>query len=167
MHIGVHESPLNFGSFALSGLNTSSSYDLGSAIARHYISGTLFKAGWVLGSLDILGSPTGFTRTVSDGVRDLIAFPYEGSFRGPWAFISGVVHGSSSLVKHVTAGTLTSVTNFASSVSRNLDRLSLDSEHTERNEISRRSSKPSGLGQGILFGLSGVGIGILGAIGGI
>uniref|UniRef100_A0A0K2T0P4 Chorein N-terminal domain-containing protein n=1 Tax=Lepeophtheirus salmonis TaxID=72036 RepID=A0A0K2T0P4_LEPSM len=167
MYIGVHESPLNFGAFSCSGLNTTSSFAMGNTIARHYISGTLFKAGWVVGSLDILGSPTGFTRTLGDGVRDLFALPYEGSFRGPWAFISGLVHGSSSLVKHITAGTLTSVTNFASSVSRNLDRLSLDCEHQERNEVSRRSSKPSGLGQGILYGLSGVGIGILGAIGGI
>ena len=47
--------------------------------------------------------------------------------------ISGITTGSSSLVKHVSAGTLTSVTNFASSVSRNLDRLSLDLEHFQRN----------------------------------
>ena len=33
-----------------------------------------------------------------------------------------------SLVKHLTAGTLTSLTNLASSVARNLERLSLDEE---------------------------------------
>ena len=58
------------------------------------------------------------------------------------------------------------MTNFASSVSRNLDRLSLDDEHCKRNEVTRRS-RPKGFGQGLANGLSGVGISLLGAIGGI
>ncbi len=65
-----------------------------------------------------------------------------------------------------SSGTLTSVTNFASSVSRNLDRLSLDHEHQHRNEVARRS-RPQGLGQGFVNGLSGIGISLLGAVGGI
>ena len=69
------------------------------------------------------------------------------------------------MVKHVSAGTLTSVTNFASSVSRNLDRLSLDSEHCQRNELVRRTL-PQGVGHGLVNGMSGIGISILGAIGG-
>ena len=70
------------------------------------------------------------------------------------------------MVKHVSAGTLTSVTNFASSVSRNLDRLSLDSEHCQRNELVRRTL-PQGVGHGLINGMSGIGISILGAIGGM
>ena len=58
------------------------------------------------------------------------------------------------------------MTNFASSVSRNLDRLSLDTEHCQRNELFRRE-KPQGIGQGLANGLSGVGISLLGAIGGL
>lgn len=58
------------------------------------------------------------------------------------------------------------MTNFASCVSRNLDRLSLDDEHCKRNEISRRQ-RPQGFGQGLVNGLSGVGISLLGAVGGI
>lgn len=56
-------------------------------------------------------------------LRNNLFFP---SLQGPWAFVGGMAHGSTSLIKHVSAGTLTSMTNFASSVSRNLDRLSLD-----------------------------------------
>ena len=114
----------------------------------------------------MIGSPTGLTRAVGDGIKDFVGLPYNGLFNGPWAFMTGIVHGSSSLVKHVSAGTLTSVTNFASSVSRNLDRLSLDKDHCQRNEIARRSS-PHGISHGIANGLSGVGISLLGAIGGI
>ena len=69
-------------------------------------------------------------------------------------------------MKHVSAGTLTSVTNFASSISRNLDRLSLDTEHCQRNELARRNL-PQGVGHGLVNGMSGIGISILGAIGGL
>ena len=166
MYIGVDQSPLNFTPFTKTSF-ICTSYSLGQNLARHYISGALFRAGWVVGSLELIGSPTGFTRTVGDGLKDFVALPYHGIFHGPWAFVSGVAHGSTSLVKHISAGTLTSMTNFASSVSRNLDRLSLDEEYCNRNEVNRRSSRPQGFGQGLVNGLSGVGISILGAVGGI
>ena len=73
-------------------------------MARHYISGALFRAGWVVGSLDVIGSPAGFTRTVGEGVKDFVVLPYEGIFQGPWSFISGLTNGSSSLIKHISAG---------------------------------------------------------------
>ena len=165
MYIGLDQSPLNFSQFYRSNLFTTN-YCLGQMLARHYISGALFRAGWVVGSLDLIGSPAGFTRTLGDGLKDFVSLPYQGIMLGPWAFLGGMASGSSSLLKHVSAGTLTSMTNFASSVSRNLDRLSLDQEHCQRNEVFRRE-KPQGLGQGLVNGLSGVGISLLGAVGGI
>ncbi len=165
MHIGLDQSPLDFAPFQRRRLRTTH-YALGQQLARHFISGALFRAGWVVGSLDLIGSPAGFTRTLGSGIRDFVFLPYEGAAQGPWAFLGGITHGSSSLVKHVSAGALTSVTNFASSVSRNLDRLSLDEEHQLRNEVVRRE-RPQGLGQGLFNGLSGVGISLLGAIGGL
>ena len=62
---------------------------LGQSIARHYISGTLFRAGWVVGSLEMIGSPAGLTRAVSTGMRDFVALPYNGILNGPWAFLRG------------------------------------------------------------------------------
>lgn len=64
-------------------------------------------------------------------------------------FLSGVTHGSASLMRHVTAGTLESVTKLASSVARNLDRMTLDEEHLRRTEEQRRL-KPQGVTQGFL-----------------
>jgi len=58
-------------------------------------------------------------------------------------------------------GTLTSITNFASSVSRNMERLSFDVDHIQRNEILRRQ-KPSHVSEGLRNGLSGLGLSILG-----
>ena len=164
-YVGLDQSPLQFGGYRREFIRTTD-FALGQSIAKHYISGTLFRAGWVVGSLEMIGSPAGLTRAVGDGLRDFIALPYHGILNGPWAFLTGITHGSSSLVKHVSAGTLTSVTNFASSVSRNLDRLSFDSEHCQRNEMARRAL-PLGVGHGLANGLSGIGISILGAIGGL
>ena len=164
-YVGLDSSPLTFGGYRREFIRTTD-FALGQSIAKHYISGTLFRAGWVVGSLEMIGSPAGLTRAVGDGLRDFIALPYHGILNGPWAFLTGITHGSSSLVKHVSAGTLTSVTNFASSVSRNLDRLSFDSEHCQRNEMARRAL-PLGVGHGLANGLSGIGISILGAIGGL
>ena len=59
------------------------------------------------------------------------------------------------------AGTLTSITNFASSVSRNMERLSFDVDHIQRSEILRRH-KPSHVSEGLRNGLSGLGLSILG-----
>ena len=60
-------------------------------------------------------------------------------------------------------GTITSVTNLASSISRNMDRLSLDTGHRQRQEESRRH-RPVGLADGLRQGLTGFGISLLGEL---
>lgn len=163
--VAVDRTVLNFGQFDTGPVFTTAS-QLGQALSVHYTSGAIFKAGWVLGSLEILGNPAGLLRSFGSGLADTILLPYEGLTRGPTAFISGVAGGISSLVWQVTAGTLTSITKFATSVSRNLDRLSLDSDHMMRQETARRRV-PSRTTEGLVQGLSHFGISILGAIAGI
>ena len=64
----------------------------------------LFFSGWVVGSLEILGSPTGLIRSLGNGVSDLFRMPYEGFTQGPGAFIGGVTRGMGSLLRHVSTG---------------------------------------------------------------
>lgn len=52
-------------------------YRLGQTLAMHYVSSALFKAGWVVGSLELLGSPTALARTVSLGLKDFVRLPYQ------------------------------------------------------------------------------------------
>ncbi|XP_050696701.1 intermembrane lipid transfer protein VPS13B-like isoform X2 [Eriocheir sinensis] len=165
LYVALDRSPLHFSQFQRSEILTTS-YSLGHSLTMHYLSGALIRAGWVVGSLDLLGNPGGFARTVGSGMRDFVQLPYEGILQGPWAFIAGVTHGSLSLVKHLTAGTVVSLTNLASSVARNMERLSLDQDHARRSEASRRDH-PNGLVQGLTQGLSSFGISLLGAIGGL
>lgn len=61
----------------------------------------------------------------------------------------------------VSTGTLTSITNLATSLARNMDRLSLDDEHYMRQEEWRRQL-PETLGDGLRQGLSRLGISLLG-----
>ncbi|KAK4875062.1 hypothetical protein RN001_011484 [Aquatica leii] len=165
LYIALDQSPLQFGLFERSNLLTTS-YRLGNHLAMHYITGAIFGAGWVVGSLELLGTPGGLAREMGIGLRDFINLPYQGFLDGPWAFLQGVTYGSASLMRHVTAGTLQSVTKLASSVARNLDRLTLDEEHLRRTEEQRRH-RPQGVAEGFMQGLTGLGISLLGAVGGI
>ncbi|KAK3912926.1 Vacuolar protein sorting-associated protein 13B [Frankliniella fusca] len=165
IYIALDRSPLQFTQFCRRAVYTTS-YNLGHTLSMHYLSGAIFGAGWVVSSLELLGSPGGFARTLGTGLRDFVSLPYHGILEGPWGFLVGVTHGSASLMKHFTAGTLTSVTKMASSVARNLDRLTLDAEHLERTEELRRV-RPQGVAEGLLQGLTGLGISILGAVGGL
>ena len=53
-------------------------------------SGTLFRAGWVIGSLELLGSPTGLVRALGQGISDFVQMPYQGLNAGPRDFFQGM-----------------------------------------------------------------------------
>lgn len=111
-------------------------------------------------------SPGGLARSLSTGLKDFVSMPVQGLFRGPWGFLAGITQGSASLLRNITAGTVNSVTKLAASVARNLDRLTLDEEHFQRTEALRRS-RPQGVTEGLTQGLTGLGISLLGALGGL
>ncbi|EFN66110.1 Vacuolar protein sorting-associated protein 13B [Camponotus floridanus] len=165
LYVALDHSPLYFGIFERKNLLTTP-YRLGNALTMHYLSGAIFGAGWVVGSLEILGSPGGLAQALGSGLRDFVSLPFQGLLQGPWGFIVGITHGSASLMKHVTAGTVNSVTKLASSVARNLDRLTLDEEHLQRQEESRRM-RPQGMAQGLYQGLTGLGMSLLAAVAGL
>ncbi|KAM9309789.1 intermembrane lipid transfer protein VPS13B [Pholidichthys leucotaenia] len=165
LYIASDHTPLSFSLFQRGPVCTTAR-QLVHALAMHYAAGALFRAGWVVGSLEILGSPASLVRSIGNGVSDFFRLPYEGLTRGPGAFVSGVSRGTTSFVKHISKGTLTSITNLATSLARNMDRLSLDEEHYTRQEEWRRQL-PESLGEGLRQGLSRLGISLLGAIAGI
>ncbi|XP_036089202.1 vacuolar protein sorting-associated protein 13B isoform X1 [Rousettus aegyptiacus] len=165
LYIASDHTPLSFSVFERGPVFTTAR-QLVHALAMHYAAGALFRAGWVVGSLEILGSPASLVRSIGNGVADFFRLPYEGLTRGPGAFVSGVSRGTTSFVKHISKGTLTSITNLATSLARNMDRLSLDEEHYSRQEEWRRQL-PESLGEGLRQGLSRLGISLLGAIAGI
>uniref|UniRef100_T1IW73 Chorein N-terminal domain-containing protein n=1 Tax=Strigamia maritima TaxID=126957 RepID=T1IW73_STRMM len=124
------------------------------------------SSGWVVGSVDLLGNPGGFARALGSGFADFVRMPYNGFFSGPWAFFSGMAYGTSALFRQFSSGSLFSLTNWASSVSRNMERISLDEDYHMQNEEYRRH-RPDNLTEGLSQGLSGFGISLLAAIAGI
>ena len=62
--------------------------------------------GLVVGSLEILGNPTGLARSIGNGVSDLFSMPYRGLTKGPGAFLAGISHGMGSMLKHFSSGKL-------------------------------------------------------------
>ncbi|KAH8342100.1 hypothetical protein KR059_012058 [Drosophila kikkawai] len=165
LYIALDHSPLSFSRYERQQILTVP-LRFGQSLGLHYLSGAIFGAGWVVGSLEILGSPSGLARSFSTGLRDFVSMPVQGLFRGPWGFLVGVTQGSASLLRNVTAGTVNSVTKLAGSVARNLDRLTLDAEHIELTE-ARRRARPQGFADGLTQGLTGLGISLLGAVGGL
>lgn len=165
LYIALDHSPLSFSRYERQQILTVP-LRFGQSLGLHYLSGAIFGAGWVVGSLEILGSPSGLARSFSTGLKDFVSMPVQGLFRGPWGFLVGVTQGSASLLRNVTAGTVNSVTKLAGSVARNLDRLTLDAEHIELTE-ARRRARPQGFADGLTQGLTGLGISLLGAVGGL
>lgn len=165
LFLSVDDSPLSLGQFHLSPVYLPSSA-LVQKLTYHYVTAALFKAGWVLGSLELLGNPAGLVRSFSQGVADFFYLPYDGLTRGPGAFVSGMSRGMSSFVRHLSTGALTSITSLASSMARNLDRLSMDSEYLRLLE-EQRCRRPKKVLTGLSKGLGGFGLSLLGAVAGI
>lgn len=141
LFVSADHTPLYFGRFHMTSIFTDPSF-LAQLLVAHYAYSALMKVGWIVGSLDIIGSPANLIRTVGQGLADFFYLPYDGLTRGPTAFVTGITSGMSSFITHITAGTLTSITNLASSVSRNMDRLTFDEQYIRLQEQQRAVGQP-------------------------
>lgn len=165
-YIALDHSPLDFSVYEKSNIYTVP-LKFGNSVGMHYISSAIFSSAWLLGGLEILGSPSSLACSFSTGFKDFVSMPIQGIFKGPFQFFAGLTHGSVSLFRNVTTGTINSVTKLANSVARNLDHLTLDNEHIYLKTDALRRSRPQGFKDGLQLGLTGFGINILGAIGGL
>lgn len=136
MFLATDHMPIVLGKFTICPARTTQK-ELTRWILYHYATQALVRAGLMLGSLEILANPTGFISSIGQGIVDFFTLPYDGLTRGPSAFVSGIRSGMGSFVRHTSVGALTSITNFASSLSRNMDRLSLDEQHQIRQQEQR------------------------------
>ncbi|VDL85656.1 unnamed protein product [Schistocephalus solidus] len=145
----------------------------------HYISQAIFRAGWVLGGLELIGNPAGLVSAFADGVWDLVHFTDTTSpptlqqaqridREERLSLLRGLASGLTSLTKHATGGVISSVTGLAATFARNMHALSLDSEHVQRvTQTRQRTGEPSSLFHGLRLGLSEFGISLLGGLAGI
>lgn len=143
IYMATYKMPVTFESFELTGLPwiVMSPPQLVKLLTSHYLTSLLFRAGWLVGSLDLIGSPTAFVQQVSNGVYDFLQMPYHGlKYKGATGLFEGLSNGSISLIRNLSAGSITSLTSFSSFVSRNMDILSCDPHHLARQEQLRHQS---------------------------
>lgn len=143
--------------------------ELAQSLASHYSLSLLSQLDWILGSLDIIGSPGTLINTLQSGLRDFLSLPYQGLTRGPGFFILGLGQGTRSLLTGLLGGALRSVTNFASGMALNVERLSLDEDHVSYQEDLRRRGQRSleNPGAGLMVGVSSFGMSVMSAVAGL
>ena len=164
--ISCDDSALSFSQVRLTHTYTNSQ-ELIQSLAIHYTTGLLMQAGWVLGSLDLIGSPGLLLNILHTGLYNFVSLPYEGLTRGPGFFLMGLGQGFTSLISSVSGGVLRSVTNFATSIAENMERLSLDPDHTSYQETLRQGQRSSHLGSSLFSGASSFGMSLMSAIAGV
>ena len=164
--LSCRDSPFRFSKYELTDISSNLS-EVSQVVAARYVSAVFMHLGWLLGSLELIGSPGTFLQTVGSGLRDLISLPYEGLTRSPGLFILGIGHGAVSFVRNFSTGALTSITNFASSIARNMERLSMDSDHASYQDQKRKEQPTTHFTSGISTGVSSFGLSLISAVAGI
>jgi len=119
LSLSIDRGAVTFAKFVCRDIDTTF-HEMVQELTRHYFAEAVYGAGWVLGSVDLLGNPASTLRSYAKGISDFVVLPYQGIINGPSAFLGGITRGVASLLKHFSAGTLRSVTNIASGISRNL-----------------------------------------------
>ena len=164
--LSCRETPLHFARYQLCGIYSNWA-EVSQTLTAHYFSAVVMRLGWMLGSLDLIGNPGALIQSLGRGLRDLVALPYEGLTRSPGLFIVGLGQGTAAFVRHFSTGALGSVTNMASSLARNLERLSLDPDHVSYQDRQRRESPVTHFTSGLTSGISSFGMSMVSAVAGI
>ena len=112
IYLATYKMPIVFDELQLVGTPWSimTASQLTTVLTNHYLTGLLMRAGWLLGSLDLIGTPTVFIQQASSGLLDFFTLPYRGlREHGPLGFLRGFSNGSLSLIRNLSSGTITSM----------------------------------------------------------
>ena len=164
--LSCNDTPLKFSRYELENVNSNWS-EISRVVGARYVSGLFMHVGWVLGSLELIGSPVSFLQSVSRGFRDLVVLPYEGLTRSPGMFVLGIGHGTASFLRQLSSGALTSVTSLTQSISRNMEKLSMDEDHSAYQEELRQQRPPVHFTAAVASGFSSFGLSMMSAVAGL
>lgn len=164
--LSCNNTPFNFSAYHLKNIYSNLS-EVIQLVSSRYVSSAFMNAGWVLGSLEIIGSPGTLIQSVGQGLRDLVTLPYQGLSHSPTMFVLGLGQGATSFLQNCSSGALSSVTNLASSLSRNMEQLSMDPDHASYQEQIRRQASVPKFSSGVRSGVSSFGLSLISAVAGI
>ena len=164
--LSCNDSPFRFSRYQLEDIYSNWA-EVSQTVTSRYLMATVAHVGWLLGSLELIGSPGTFIQNVGRGLRDLVTLPYEGLTRSPGWFLVGIGHGTLSFVHHLSSGALRSVTSMAFSLSRNMERLSMDPHHISYQAQQRQEKPVTHFSGGLISGASSFGLSLMSAVAGI
>ena len=142
-------------------------------LSANYVADAILRSPVLLGSLDLLGNPTNLFSNFAAGFHDLFVLPTRAIPRGPLAFIGAFGSGVSSLLQHISEGTLQSVSGFTHSLARHVDALApehstvLSTHSTVYGRPLEQRPEPNSLGAGVSAGVRSFGQGIVNGIAGV
>ncbi|EFA80196.1 vacuolar protein sorting-associated protein 13 family protein [Heterostelium album PN500] len=143
-----------------------SNRSLTNRIKKHYTMQTLNQLYKVIGSSDNIGNPVGLFNHLSTGVKDFFYEPALGLVRSPRDFGRGLAKGSLSLLKNSVYGLFNTLSKLSGAMGKGVSVLSFDEQYLrQRQRVHQKKARH--VGEGIAFGLKGLGRGLMEGVAGI
>lgn len=139
---------------------------LASRIKAHYVRQAINQLYKVVGSSETFGNPVGLFNNLGTGFKDFFYEPAQGIVRSPQEFGKGLARGSLSLLKHTVYGLFNTISKITGAFGKGVASLSLDPEYLTHRRNSERK-QPKHVGDGLLMGVQGLGMGVFDGVTGI
>eukprot|EP01132_Coremiostelium_polycephalum_P010231 gene10231-12547_t len=138
----------------------------GSRIKSHYMYQTINQLYKVIGSSDTIGNPVGLFNHLGTGVKDFFYEPALGLIRSPKDFGKGLAKGSISLLKNSVYGLFNTLSKITGAMGKGFALLSFDEQYLRQRQRSNQK-KAKHVGDGLAFGVKGLGRGIFDGVTGV
>jgi len=161
----VERAPLTLNGLLLDHVFTSQK-EVVERITAHYKKATLKQIYKIIGSADFLGSPVNLVSNLGTGVHDFFYEPAKGIVNSPAQFGLGVAKGTGSLLKNTTYALFNTASKLTSTVAKVGETLTLDEDY-KRERAIRGQKKAQHIGEGIVYGLTDLSVGLYKGITGI
>ena len=153
---------LNFTSLYYSDVFTDIS-SLSAQMTNEYMSQLKRRIFKVIGSLDILGNPTGYVSSIGEGFIQLFEAPRKGLINGPLGFGEGVAKGFGTLLNNIISGAFDAVGKISGTLLASCEMLQGE-KAVEQLEDREPDNVLDGIYKGVKEGLLDLGKGIGGIV---
>ena len=138
-------------------------FSLSSQLTNEYLSQLKRRIFKVIGSLDILGNPTGYVSSIGEGFIQLFEEPRKGLINGPLGFGEGVAKGFGNLLNAIISGTFDAVGKISGTLLASCEMLQ-GVKVAEQLEDREPDNVLDGIYKGVKEGLLDLGKGIGGIV---
>ena len=138
-------------------------FSLTSQLTNEYLSQLKRRIFKVIGSLDILGNPTGYVSSIGEGFIQLFEEPRKGLINGPLGFGEGVAKGFGNLLNAIISGTFDAVGKISGTLLASCEMLQ-GVKVAEQLEDREPDNVLDGIYKGVKEGLLDLGKGIGGIV---